>query len=308
MKILDEMILLLGYLATPSGSGASSVFAGWRNGVMIVQALCDLDISYFISPARREVLLPSLVISTYYNPELLQVMEESVSRSLLQQYLGGYVTAAANGGVVSSIAGAGSTGSAGGGAGASAGGGGGGAGSGGGAGGTWGGGGASFPVDGLSRHWHSLPPAGVPWRFHLATRLAASKWEKALGWFQSRSSLPGVNTWNMSMEAGGDRDDEDEDEEEARGVGEKKSMPSICLSEAEVLKLSRELSSCTSGHDESGLSAGGGGGGRGGGSGCGGSFLEEFVSGSARGEILSSGQEGVGGGLLGEVEDELGLE
>jgi hypothetical protein len=110
------------------------------------------------------------------------------------------------------------------------------------------------------------------------------------------------------MEAGGDRDDEDEDEEEARGVGEKKSMPSICLSEAEVLKLSRELSSCTSGHDESGLSAGGGGGGRGGGSGCGGSFLEEFVSGSARGEILSSGQEGVGGGLLGEVEDELGLE
>ena len=140
MKILDEMILLLGYLATPSGSGASSVFAGWRNGVMIVQALCDLDISYFISPARREVLLPSLVISTYYNPELLQVMEESVSRSLLQQYLGGYVTAAANGGVVSSIAGAGSTGSAGGGAGASAGGGGGGAGSGGGGGGAGGGG------------------------------------------------------------------------------------------------------------------------------------------------------------------------
>jgi hypothetical protein len=288
MKILDEMILLLGYLATPSGSGASSVFAGWRNGVMIVQALCDLDISYFISPARREVLLPSLVISTYYNPELLQVMEESVSRSLLQQYLGGYVTAAANGGVVSSIAGAGSTGSTGGCAGA---------------GGTGGGGCASFPVDGLSRHWHSLPPAGVPWRFHLATRLAASKWEKALGWFQSSSSL----TWNMSMEAGGGGDDEDEDEEEARGVGEKKSMPSICLSEAEFLKLSRDLSSCTSGHDESGLSAGGGGGCRGGGSGCGGSFFEEFVSGSARGEILLSGQEG-GGGLLGEVGDELGLE
>ncbi len=40
MKILDEMILLLGYLATPSGSGVSSVFAGWR------KALCDLDISY----------------------------------------------------------------------------------------------------------------------------------------------------------------------------------------------------------------------------------------------------------------------
>jgi hypothetical protein len=106
MKISDEMILLLGYLATPSGSGASSVFAGWRNGVMIV-------------------------------------MEESVSRSLLQQYLGGYVTMAANGGVVSSIAGAGSTGSAGGGAGARAGGGGGGAGSGGGGGGSWGGGGAA---------------------------------------------------------------------------------------------------------------------------------------------------------------------
>jgi hypothetical protein len=34
----------------------------------------------------------------------------------------------------------------------------------------------------------------------------------------------------MSMEAGGGRDDEDEDEEQARGVGEKKSMPSICLS------------------------------------------------------------------------------
>ena len=111
------------------------------------------------------------------------------------------------------------------------------------------------------------------------------------------------------MEAGGGADDEDEDEEQARGVGEKKSMPSICLSEAEVLKLSRELSSCTSGHDESGLSAGGGGCGRGRGSGCGGRFShEEFVSGSARGEILSSCQGGGGGGLLGEVEDELGLE
>ena len=36
-RILDEMVLLLGYLATPTSTGGASVFAGWRNGVMMVR-------------------------------------------------------------------------------------------------------------------------------------------------------------------------------------------------------------------------------------------------------------------------------
>ena len=41
-----------------------------------------------------------------------------------------------------------------------------------------------MPTDGLSRHWHSLPPSGVPSRFHLATRFSAANWHKALAWYR----------------------------------------------------------------------------------------------------------------------------
>ena len=59
--------------------------------------------SYFLSPARREVLLPSLLIATYYNPELLLAMEESVSGELIQQYLESYIAAKSSGGVLCSV-------------------------------------------------------------------------------------------------------------------------------------------------------------------------------------------------------------
>jgi hypothetical protein len=44
-RIVDEMVLLLGYLATPTGGELGmSVFAGWRNCHLMVHALCDLDV------------------------------------------------------------------------------------------------------------------------------------------------------------------------------------------------------------------------------------------------------------------------
>jgi hypothetical protein len=47
--------------------------------------------------------LPSLLIATYHNPELLLAMEESVSGELIQQYLESYMAAQSNGGVLCSV-------------------------------------------------------------------------------------------------------------------------------------------------------------------------------------------------------------
>lgn len=49
-------------------------------------------------------MLPSLLIATYHNPELLLAMEESVSGELIQQYLESYIAAldTRNGGLPSS--------------------------------------------------------------------------------------------------------------------------------------------------------------------------------------------------------------
>jgi hypothetical protein len=250
-RILDEMIVLLGCLATPTSAGGSSVFAGWRNGVMMVQALCALDVSYFIAPARREVLLPSLLIATYYNPELLEVMEESVSSTMLCQYISCYLAANCNDGVLSSTAAAAAPPPAGG-----------------------GGGCPSFPVDGLSRDWHSLPPARVASRFHLATRFPMGELSKALAWYKSggeggsrsggggsrektKLSPSAALVCDMAKKMAGalsaeglrGGQDEDDDDEEALSASNKGLFPEITLSEAEVLKLSFSHATCTGGPD-----------------------------------------------------------
>lgn len=82
--ILDELILLIGYLAVPDGEGRSH-FSGWRNGVMMLEQLCSLPLSYFISPRLREVLLPTLVLATYKNKHLLTVMRRDVSTVMVSK-------------------------------------------------------------------------------------------------------------------------------------------------------------------------------------------------------------------------------
>lgn len=173
--------------------------------------------------------------------------------------------------------------------------------------GTSGGSGSSaFPMDGLSRHWHSLPPAGVPSRFHLATRFSLGSWQKALAWYRedatSKKASGGAASrvcdydyarlttrlenhgLPLSREEGDDKKEGGADEEHEgveREGGRRQKMPAVCLSEAEMLKLSLSLSSCTSGQEGAYLSGGGGG----------------------RGDVLSSGHEGVVSGL-GEGEGE----
>lgn len=256
-RILDEMVLLLGYLATPTAvGGASSVLGGWRNVGMVIRALCELDVSYFISPARREVLLPSLVTATLYNAELLPVMEESVSCQLVQQYLESYLAAHANAGVISTATVSGEGGV------------------------------------GLLRHWHSLPPVGVPSRFHLSMRLGFEGWGKAVAFYteaqERRAVLRQVTAGlDMAQLAAGvpvvdAQEGEEEEGDDERGEASGK-IPTIRLSEAEVLSLSQSLSSCASGHE--GVSGGGGG-------------LSSARS--ARG--LSSGHEGVLSGAGGADE------
>jgi hypothetical protein len=214
-----------------------------------------------------------------------QVMEDAVSSVVLQQYLSSYLTANSNGGILST---AGVSGTACGGSGIGAGAGeGAGAGVGGGAG---GGSVTSFPVDGLSRHWHSLPPSGVPSRFHLGTRFGSEGWARALEWYQAATdrmrvvgavgSVAGIldgGGWHKDGGQGEKEEEENEEKDDDR-TG-KRGMPSIRLSEAEVLKLSVSLSSCTSGPE---------------------GVLSESVRG---GEVLSSGQEGVISGLA-EADDD----
>ena len=161
-------------------------------------------------------------------------------------------------------------------------------------------------MDGLSRHWHSLPPAGVPSRFHLATRFSLGSWQKALAWYRedatSKKASGGAASrvcdydyarlttrlenhgLPLSREEGDDKKEGGADEEHEgveREGGRRQKMPAVCLSEAEMLKLSLSLSSCTSGQEGAYLSGGGGG----------------------RGDVLSSGHEGVVSGL-GEGEGE----
>lgn len=171
---------------------------------------------------------------------------------------------------------------------------------------------SSFPTDGLSRHWHSLPPAGVPSRFHLATRFSLGSWDKALAWYNhtacKHASAAAVAAasgaceyargWAGRLEAQGlpllheeeageEHGEEEEDDEKGaeREGGRRPKLPAVCLSEAEMLKLSLSLSSCTSGQEGAPLSGGRGG----------------------RGDVLSSGPEGVLSGRgEGEGEEERG--
>ena len=59
---------------------------------------------YFISPERREVLLPTLLIAAYHNPELLAAMQDSVSDHLIQHYLESYISANSTARALSSVA------------------------------------------------------------------------------------------------------------------------------------------------------------------------------------------------------------
>jgi hypothetical protein len=144
-ELLHELILLLGYLAFSSSPGVQSPFAGWRNGVKMLQQLCALPISYFISPPLREVLLPTLVVATFKNPALLDAMRDQVSARLLATYLDHYYKCMHNRGLDPS----------------------------------------GLPNEGISKQWARLPPSLVPCRFHLENRFPRGKWVEAAEWFRS---------------------------------------------------------------------------------------------------------------------------
>jgi hypothetical protein len=144
-EMLHELILLLGYLAFSSSPIVQSPFAGWRNGVKMLQQLCALPISYFISPPLREVLLPTLVVATYKNPALLDAMRDQVCASLLATYLDHYYKCMQNRGLDP----------------------------------------GGLPNEGMSKQWARLPPSLVPSRFHLENRFPRGNWVEAAEWFKS---------------------------------------------------------------------------------------------------------------------------
>ena len=145
--ILDELILLIGYLAVGDGQGRSH-FAGWRNGVKMLEQLCALPLSYYISPRLREVLLPTLLLATYKNRQLLSVMRRDVAPAMISKFVEHQVTVEEaqklKGGSVEV---------------------------------------PSSQAEGLSRPWSRLPPPSVPCRFHLANRFQRSEWDAAAAWF-----------------------------------------------------------------------------------------------------------------------------
>ena len=143
-EMLHELVLLLGHMAYTSSPAVQSPFAGWRNGVKMLQQLCALPLPYFISPPLREVMLPTLIVATYKNPGLLDAMRDQVSASLLATYLNHYRHCVDNKGMDPT----------------------------------------GIPADGLSKAWARFPPSSVPCRFHLENRFPRDKWRDASEWFR----------------------------------------------------------------------------------------------------------------------------
>jgi hypothetical protein len=149
-EMLHELILLIGHMAFSITPDVPSPFSGWRNGIKMLQQLCDLPISYFASPALREILLPTLVTATFKNPALLDAMRNQVSVGLLATYLDHYILCMHNRGLDPN----------------------------------------GSPFDGLSKEWARLPSPSVPSRFHLGNRFPPTTWSDARDWFRQWGDKP----------------------------------------------------------------------------------------------------------------------
>ena len=147
-EMLHELILLQGYMAFSASPAIQSPFAGWRNGVKMLQQLCSLPLAYFIAPQLREVLMPTLIVATFRNSALLDAMRDQVSARLLATYLDHYQQCIDKKGTDQT----------------------------------------GLPIDGLSKHWARVPPLAVPCRFHLANRFPRDKWKEAADWFREESA------------------------------------------------------------------------------------------------------------------------